>query len=104
MDNFFGLDKVGSHPDNSELLITVNDNVQLSIIESILKGEKIPYFIKERGIGSAVKVIAGFSMFGADVFVMKDDIEKARELIRPLSDEELEALDAQTDEEEKTED
>ena len=37
MDNFFGLDKVGSHPDNSELLITVNDNVQLSIIESILK-------------------------------------------------------------------
>ena len=51
-----------------------------------------------------MKVIAGFSMFGADVFVMKDDIEKARELIRPLSDEELEALDAQTDEEEKTED
>lgn len=100
MDRFFGFNKVGSHPDNSELLITVNDNVQLTIIESILKGENIPYFTKERGSGSAVKVITGFSMFGADIFVLKDDIERARELIMPLSEEEIEALEAENGEEE----
>ncbi len=98
MDRFFGLDKVGSHPDNCELLITVTDNVQLAITESILRGAKIPYFTKERGSGSAVKVIAGFSMFGADIFVMKDDIEKAREIIRPLSEDELEAIAEETEE------
>ncbi|MBQ7383651.1 MAG: DUF2007 domain-containing protein [Clostridia bacterium] len=92
MDRLFGFDKVSAHPDNFELLTTVTDNVQLTIIESILKGAKIPYFSKDRGSGSAVKVIAGYSLFGADIFVMKDDIEKARELIRPLSEEELEAI------------
>ena len=94
MDRLFGLDKVGASPENAELLVTVNDNVQLAIIESILDGEKIPYIVKNRGSGTAVKVITGFSMFGADIFVPKNDLEKAMELIRPLSEEELEAIDA----------
>ena len=81
MDRFFGLDKVSSHPDNFELLITATDRVQLAIIESILKEAKIRYISKDRGSGAAVKVIAGFSIFGSDVFVLKEDLEKASALI-----------------------
>ena len=97
MDRIFGLDKVGSHPENAELLVSVNDNVQLAVIQSILDGENIPYLVKNRGSGTVVKVITGFSVFGADIFVLKEDIEKAKELIRPLSDEELRAIDAEID-------
>ena len=60
-------------------------------------GENIPYLVKNRGSGTVVKVITGFSVFGADIFVLKEDIEKAKELIRPLSEEELRAIDAEID-------
>ena len=81
MDRFFGLNSVSPHSDKFELLTTVSDNVQLAIIESILKDAKIPYFAKERGSGSAVKVITGFSIFGADIFVPKEEFEKASALL-----------------------
>ena len=81
MDRFFGLDKVSAHDENCELLVTVNDNVALSVLRSILDGESIPYLIRERGSGSSVKIIAGYSMFGTDVFVPKSALERAREVL-----------------------
>ena len=81
MDRFFGLDKVSPHDENCELLTTVNDNIALSVLRSILDGEKIPYLIRERGSGSSVKIIAGYSMFGTDVFVPTSAIERAREVL-----------------------
>lgn len=81
MDRFFGLDKVSAHDESCELLVTVNDNVALSVLRSILDGESIPYLIRERGSGSSVKIIAGYSMFGTDVFVPKSALERAREVL-----------------------
>ena len=81
MDTFFGLDKVSSHHEGVELLTTVHDGVELSIVRSILEGENIPYRTRERGSGNVVKVIAGYSMFGTDVFVPKELLESARELL-----------------------
>ncbi|MBQ8141131.1 MAG: DUF2007 domain-containing protein [Clostridia bacterium] len=98
MDRFFGLDSVSPHSDKFELLISVTDNVQLAIIESILKNSKIPYFSKERGSGAAVKVIAGFSIFGTDVFVLKEDFEKAAELLGAMRESSVVKTDGENSE------
>ena len=79
--SFFGLDKPSPHSEDLELLTTVYDNVALAVIESLLRGEGIPYMIKERGVGSAVKIISGLSSFGTDIFVKKELYETAKELL-----------------------
>lgn len=85
MDFFFGLDKSNPPLKDLELLVTVNDRVYQSMIESVLTDNEIPFISKERGSGNAVKVIMGFSMFGTDIFVLKKDIERAKELLELLS-------------------
>ena len=81
--DLFGLDKVAKHPEGLLLLTTVYDNVELAIIRSILEGAEIPYLVKERGAGSSVKIIMGYSMCGTDIFVRKEDLDTAAELIAP---------------------
>lgn len=83
MDFLFGLDRVSPHDDTLALLTTVYDSTQLAVLESILRDAEIPYMIKERGSGSSVKIITGFSMFGTDLFVRRDQLELATELITP---------------------
>lgn len=74
---FFGFDKqVDPHDENMALAETVNNNIRLAIVRSILDGENIPYVIKTRG-SNAVSVITGGPTFGADVFVHKDALEDA---------------------------
>ena len=80
-DPIFGLDEVSSHDEDTELLTTVHDNVELSILQSILDGEQIPYRVSERGSGSSVKIIMGYSMFGTDIFVPKAVFEQAKEVL-----------------------
>lgn len=85
--DLFGLGKVSRHPEGLMLLTTVYDNINLSIIRGILDDAKIPFLIKERGSGSSVKIIAGYSMFGTDLFVRPGDLEAASELIAPLDED-----------------
>ncbi len=80
-DFLFGLDGSAKHDENLELLTTVYDNVELSVLRSILEGENIPYMIRERGSGSSVRIITGFSMFGTDIFVPKTIVGEAKELL-----------------------
>ena len=80
-DPIFGLDEPSVHDEYSELLTTVHDNVELSILQSILDGEKIPYRVNERGSGSSVKIIMGYSMFGTDIYVPKAVLEQAKEIL-----------------------
>ena len=61
MDSLFGLDRISPHDDSLELLTTVFDSAQQMIVESILRDAEIPYLVKSRGAGTAVKVITGFS-------------------------------------------
>ena len=95
MDALFGLDRVSPHDEGLELLTTVYDRAQLLIVESILKDAEIPYLAKERGSVTMVKVIAGYSMFGTDIFVPRSVIDVAVALIMPH--------DAQENEEESEE-
>ena len=83
MDSLFGLDRVSTHDDSLALLTTVSDSTQLLILESILRDAEIPYLVKHRGSGSSVKIITGFSLFAADIFVRREQLELATELIQP---------------------
>ena len=85
MDFLFGLDKSNPPMKDLELLVTVNDRIYQSIVESVLTDNEIPFLSKERGSGSAVKVITGFSLFGTDIFVLKTDLERAAELLEQLN-------------------
>ncbi len=79
--DIFGLDKHAACDEHTAHLTTVHDNGELSVVRSILEGENIPYRVRERGSGGMVKVIAGYSMYGTDVFVPKEMAEIARELL-----------------------
>lgn len=96
MDSFFGLDRVSPHDESLELLVTVFDSAQQMIVESILRDAEIPYLVKSRGAGTAVRVIAGFSMFGSDIFVLREHLETALALITPS--EEIEEIEESEEE------
>ena len=81
MDRLFGLDKPHRADDGMALLTTTHDNIELSILESILEGEKIPYITYDRGSGGAMRIIAGYSVMGTDIFVPKELLEQATELL-----------------------
>ncbi len=92
MDRFFGLD-TPHHEEGAELLTTTHDDVELSILCSILEEEKIPYLKRDRGSGGSVRIITGYSMFGTDLLVPTSEIDRARELLEafrngePVEDE-----------------
>ena len=88
MDFLFGLDRVSHHDEELALLTTVHDPIRRAIVESILRDAEIPYLIKERGSGSAVSLIAGYSVMGSDFFVRADDAETAKILITPPEEDE----------------
>ncbi len=81
MDKFFGLNKVGAHSEDTELLTTVHDEIEKNLICGILEEEQIPFICKDRGSGEAVRILAGFSMFGADIFVPKSAYDVAKQLL-----------------------
>lgn len=78
---FFGLNKPTKRHDDLELLTTAYDNEQLAVLRSILEDGNIPYMTKERGSGSSVKIIMGFSHFGTDIFVKRDMLDEAKALL-----------------------
>ncbi len=88
MDRLFGLDSVSRHDDGLELLMTVYEPTLLAVVESILRDAEIPYLVKERGAGGSVKIIAGYSTFGTDVFVRGEQLELAKQLFAIPSEEE----------------
>ena len=91
MSDLFGLKHPAPQDGELELLTTVYDNTLLPIIESILRDTEIPYLLKERGSGGVMKIVMGFSTMGTDVFVRKEQLELATELITPPEDGEAEA-------------
>ena len=75
-----------------ELLITVYDEVMLSIVRSMLEEDEIPYHVQERN-GSALGMITGFSLYGADVYVPTDALDTAKALVAGLEDAEITFVD-----------
>ena len=80
VDRFFGLD-TPKQEKGTELLTTAHDDVELAIICSILEDEGIPYLKSDRGSGSSVRIITGYSMYGTDILVPTAEAERAREIL-----------------------
>ena len=101
LDKIFGLDN--NHKiafgEEVDLLTTVYDEGSLAIIRSLLDAESIPYLTKERGSGSAMRIMTGMSMFGTDIFVPAAALEKAKELLPSLDGECEFVEDAESEEE-----
>ena len=89
MDFLFGLDKPAKGDKETAFLTTVHDNVELEIIRDILAEEGIPCRSCERGSGSAVKIITGYSMYGSDVYVPVSALERAQELLEAFRNAEI---------------
>ena len=86
MDNlFFGLDQPANE-DGLVLLRTFHDDVSVTMAEEVLRDEKILFLKKDRGSGSAVRLITGYSMYGTDLLVAPEDLEKASALMAALFD------------------
>ena len=81
MDRFFGLDKAAKADKGVALLTTVHGEVEKNLLCGILEEEEIPFLVKDRGSGEAVRILAGFSMFGCDVYVPEELLEQATELL-----------------------
>ena len=81
MDRFFGLDQPGRADEGIVLLTSVHDEVEKNLICGILEEEEIPFLVKDRGSGEAVRILAGFSMFGCDIYVPEELLEQASELL-----------------------
>ena len=80
MDSLFGLDKPHSR-EGMELLTTAHDDVELSILCSILEEEQIPHLKIDRGTGTALRLITGYSMYGTDILVPAEEMERASEIL-----------------------
>ena len=85
MDKLFGLDKP-AHDEDLVLLRTFHDDVSVNMAEEVLADEGILFVKKDRGSGGAVRLITGYSMYGTDILVAPDDLEKAKELMESLFD------------------
>ena len=95
MSDLFGLEKPHKISDGDEVshLITVYDVAVLGIVRGLLEDENIPYLVRERGTGSAMRIITGFSMFGTDVYVPTQALETAKVLVAGLEDAEITFVD-----------
>lgn len=80
MDSIFGFDRVSAHDEGQELLMTVYNPAELAVVQSVLKDAEIPFLAKDRGSGGSMKIIAGYSVFGTDIFVLEEHLEVARAL------------------------
>ena len=98
LDKFFGLEtpEMPKADEPYSFLISAYSNEELAVFRSILESAEIPYMYKERGSGSSVKIITGYSMFGTDIYVPNSMLEVATQLMVP-ADAEVLAEDVEPD-------
>ncbi len=82
---FFKKKKESNPPKGMELLMTASDNIEADIIESYIKPSGIPIFRKYRETGHYMTLLLGKSTYGIDLFVPKDKVVEARELVKSAS-------------------
>ena len=63
------------------LLLTVNDQIQLDIIQSLLNSYDIPIYIRDELSGGFIRILMGSSYFDADIYVSEKDYEKAKDVL-----------------------
>ena len=67
---------------NFSKLLTVSNQVEAGMVEELLKNEQIACYRRDRELGSFLRVSMGYSVYGEDIYVSKDQLENAREVLK----------------------
>lgn len=81
MDALFGLDHAVLNEEGLALLTTVFDDVLVEIYADLLTDAGIPFLKKDRGGGTAVRIITGANWYGTDIYVPEERLQEARDLL-----------------------
>ena len=68
--------------DTEAFLVTVDDEAQASVVESLLHSFGIPTARNYKEAGSYVKVFTGTSAFGIDIYVPSHNLDQARDIMK----------------------
>ncbi|MDR3552432.1 MAG: DUF2007 domain-containing protein [Clostridia bacterium] len=63
-------------------LCSVAGNSESAMAEGRLKSAGIPVYIKQREIGGYMRVLMGYSVYGADLYVPEDQLDAARDALQ----------------------
>ena len=83
--------------DTFTLLTTARDNAEAAFIESILRGEDIPYVTRPHSRESFNRIMMGFDFGGVDFFVPERLLDDAAELIAPADGDSSETENGEND-------
>jgi hypothetical protein len=67
--------------ENYEYLMTADNEVEAKIIESKLIFYEMEVMLEHQGAGALISILAGSSFGPVDIYVRKDQINEARELM-----------------------
>lgn len=75
-------------PDEEQdtFLLTVSDENEANIVQSLLKVNNIPSLRKHRGSGGYLQIYMGTSNLGIDIFVLEKHLEQAKEILLSHND------------------
>ncbi|MBU9728444.1 putative signal transducing protein [Diplocloster modestus] len=65
-------------------IYSAEDRVQADIILEVLKKNDIPAFRQGLGSGGIMDIYGGNSIYGEDIIVDSDDVERALEVLRTI--------------------
>jgi hypothetical protein len=80
--NELQIDKYDYHYDEGEFLTTASDDFEADLLTSLLVSEGIHVIQKHEGVTQYLKVYMGSSNFGVDIRVPKQQLEKAKEILK----------------------
>ncbi len=70
-----------SENDTGAFLLSVSSSMEADMIESLLKANDIPVLRKYREAGGYMMIMMGGTVYGVDLYVPGDMLDKAREIV-----------------------
>lgn len=67
--------------DNVILLISTNNDHILNQVKAALEDEGILFIQKDQGVGSYMRILAGTSVYNAEIYVNREDLKRAEDAI-----------------------
>lgn len=67
--------------ESEAFLMTVNNNMELGIIEGILRSEHIIYLVKSNGVDRSGNYLGGINPAGIDIYVSQEDLQRAKDAV-----------------------
>ncbi|WP_312700580.1 putative signal transducing protein [Sedimentibacter sp.] len=72
---------------SEELLLSNLNGIEAEIIIAKLKSYGIPVLKKSKGTGEIMEIYTGVNLYGVDIYVPGDMLDLAKELLKPVNEE-----------------